>query len=154
MHRYIPVIAKWAGSDRIVEKPVIHRERKYGKTKFGIERFINGFLDLMSITFVGKYGKRPMHLFGTLGVLSFFFGILLLIYLTITKTIFGVVGMTDRPIFYLGILTIISTQLFVASRFLGELIARNGTERNTYSIGENKYLASFLLIENGNKLHI
>ena len=136
MHRYIPVIAKWAGFDKITEKAVQHQERKYGKTKFGIERFVNGFLDLMSITFVGRYGKRPMHLFGTLGVLSFFFGILILIYLTITKTIFGVVGMTNRPIFYLGILTIIvGTQLFVAG-FLGELIARNGADRNHYSIGE------------------
>ena len=136
MHRYIPVIAKWAGFGKITEKAVQHQERKYGKTKFGIERFVNGFLDLMSITFVGRYGKRPMHLFGTLGVLSFFFGILILIYLTITKTIFGVVGMTNRPIFYLGILTIIvGTQLFVAG-FLGELIARNGADRNHYSIGE------------------
>lgn len=136
MHRYIPVIAKWAGFDKITEKPVAHQERKYGVTKFGLERFVNGFLDLMSITFVGRYGKRPMHLFGTLGVLSFFFGILILIYLTITKTIFGVVGMTNRPIFYLGILTIIvGAQLFVAG-FLGELIARNGADRNQYNIGE------------------
>lgn len=136
MHRYIPVIAKWSGFDKITEKPVQHQERKYGKTKFGVERFINGFLDLMSITFVGRYGKRPMHIFGTLGVLSFFFGILILIYLTITKTIFGVVGMTDRPIFYLGILTIIvGTQLFVAG-FLGELIARNGADRNHYVISD------------------
>ena len=136
MHRYIPVIAKWSGFDRITEKVVQHRERKYGKTKFGLERFVNGFLDLMSITFVGRYGKRPMHLFGTLGVLSFFFGILILIYLTVTKTIFGVVGMTNRPIFYLGILTIIvGTQLFVAG-FLGELIARNGYDRNKYNIDD------------------
>ena len=136
MHRYIPVIAKWAGFNRIAEKPVTHQERKYGKTKFGVERFVNGFLDLMSITFVGRYGKRPMHIFGTLGVLSFFFGILILIYLTITKTIFGIVGMTDRPVFYLGILSIIvGMQLFVAG-FLGELIARNGVDRNHYNIDE------------------
>jgi glycosyltransferase involved in cell wall biosynthesis len=136
MHRYIPVIAKWAGFDRITEKAVQHRERKYGVTKFGIERFVNGFLDLMSITFVGRYGKRPMHIFGTLGVLSFFFGFLILIYLTITKTFFGVVGMTNRPIFYLGILSVITgVQLFVAG-FLGELIARNGSERNFYHISD------------------
>ncbi len=136
MHRYIPVIAKWAGFERITEKSVQHQERKYGKTKFGMERFVNGFLDLMSITFVARYGKRPMHIFGTLGVASFFFGILILIYLTITKTIFGIVGMTNRPIFYLGILTIIvGAQLFVAG-FLGELIARNGADRNQYYIGE------------------
>lgn len=136
MHRYIPVIAKWAGFDRITEKAVQHRERKYGVTKFGIERFVNGFLDLMSITFVGRYGKRPMHIFGTLGVLSFFFGFLILIYLTITKTFFGIVGMTNRPIFYLGILSVITgVQLFVAG-FLGELIARNGSERNYYLISD------------------
>lgn len=136
MHRYIPVIAKWAGFNKITEKAVQHQERKYGKTKFGLERFVNGFLDLMSITFVGRYGKRPMHIFGTLGVLSFFFGILILIYLTITKTVFGIVGMTNRPIFYLGILTIIvGAQLFVAG-FLGELIARNGADRNHYHISD------------------
>lgn len=136
MHRYIPVIAKWAGFDKITEKPVQHRERKYGTTKFGLERFINGFLDLMSITFVGRYGKRPMHLFGTLGVLSFFFGFLILVYLAVTKIFFGVVGMTNRPVFYLGILTVIvGAQLFVAG-FLGELIARNGSDRNQYFISD------------------
>lgn len=136
MHRYIPVIAKWAGFTRITEKAVQHRERKYGTTKFGLERFINGFLDLMSITFMSKYGKRPMHLFGTLGVLSFFVGFLILFYLTITKTIFGQVGIASRPVFYLGILTIIvGVQLFVAG-FLGELIARNGSEKNRYSISD------------------
>ncbi|MBK6273297.1 MAG: glycosyltransferase family 2 protein [Saprospirales bacterium] len=136
MHRYIPVIAKWSGYDKITEKAVQHQERKYGKTKFGLERFVNGFLDLMSITFVGRFGKRPMHLFGTLGILSFLLGVFILIYLTITKTVFGVVGMTNRPIFYLGILTIIvGAQLFVAG-FLGELIARNGADRNHYNIGE------------------
>jgi len=136
MHRYIPVIAKWAGFTRITEKAVQHRERKYGTTKFGLERFINGFLDLMSITFMSKYGKRPMHLFGTLGVLSFFAGFLILFYLTITKTIFGQVGIASRPVFYLGILTIIvGVQLFVAG-FLGELIARNGSEKNRYSISD------------------
>ena len=136
MHRYIPVIAKRSGFDKIGEKAVQHQERKYGITKFGAERFVNGFLDLMSITFLARFGKRPMHIFGTLGVLSFFMGVLILIYLTITKTIFGQVGMTNRPVFYLGILTIIvGTQLFVAG-FLGELIARNGSDRNQYSIGE------------------
>ncbi|HNC72476.1 MAG TPA: glycosyltransferase family 2 protein [Chitinophagales bacterium] len=137
MHRYIPVIAKWAGFDKITEKAVQHQERKYGVTKFGIERFVNGLLDLMSITFVGKYGKRPMHLFGTLGVLSFFFGVLILVYLTVLKLIFSSeVSLTNRPSFYLAMLTVIvGTQLFVAG-FLGELIARNGVERNTYSIGE------------------
>lgn len=136
MHRYIPVIAKWAGFSKITEKPVQHQKRKYGVTKFGVDRFINGFLDLMSITFVGKFGKRPMHLFGTLGTLSFIFGFIILLYLTFTKTIFGQAGMTSRPIFYLGILTvIIGTQLFLAG-FLGELVARTSSERNHYNIKE------------------
>lgn len=136
MHRYIPVIAKWAGFDRIGEKVVQHQARKYGTTKFGMDRFINGFLDLMSITFVGRFGKRPMHLFGTLGTLSFFVGFIILLYLSFTKTFFGTVGMTSRPIFYLGLLTIvIGVQLFVAG-FLGELISRNGSERNHYGIAE------------------
>jgi hypothetical protein len=136
MHRYIPVIAKWAGFDKITEKVVQHQARKYGTTKFGMDRFINGFLDLLSITFVGRFGKRPMHLFGVLGTLSFFLGFLILLYLSFTKAFFGQVGMTDRPIFYLGILTIvIGVQLFVAG-FLGELISRNGSERNHYNISE------------------
>ncbi|MCB9032622.1 MAG: glycosyltransferase [Chitinophagales bacterium] len=136
MHRYIPVIAKWSGYPKITEKVVQHQKRKYGTTKFGIERFVNGFLDLLSITFVGRFGKRPMHLFGTLGTLSFLLGFAILLYLTITKTFYSKVGMTDRPIFYLGILTvIIGTQLFVAG-FLGELISRNGSDRNYYNISE------------------
>jgi hypothetical protein len=136
MHRYIPVIAKWAGFTKIGEKVVQHQVRKYGATKFGMDRFINGFLDLMSITFVGRFGKRPMHLFGTLGTLSFLLGFVILLYLTFTKAFFGKVGMTDRPIFYLGILTIvIGVQLFVAG-FLGELISRNSPERNHYGIAE------------------
>ena len=136
MHRYIPVIAKWAGYSKITEKPVKHQKRKYGVTKFGIERFINGFLDLLSITFVGRFGKRPMHLFGVLGTLSFFFGFVILIYMAYSKLILGEAGMANRPLFYLGILTVIvGTQLFLAG-FLGELIARNSNERNLYNIKE------------------
>ena len=136
MHRYIPVIAKWAGFDKIGEKVVQHQARKYGTTKFGMTRFVNGFLDILSITFVGRFGKRPMHLFGTLGTLSFILGFLILLYLSFTKAFFDQVGMTDRPIFYLGILTIvIGVQLFVAG-FLGELISRNGHDRNHYGIAE------------------
>lgn len=136
MHRYIPVIAKWAGYSKITEKPVKHQKRKYGVTKFGIERFINGFLDLLSITFVGRFGKRPMHLFGVLGTLSFFFGFVILIYMAYSKLILGVAGMANRPLFFLGILTVIvGTQLFLAG-FLGELIARNSNERNLYNIKE------------------
>lgn len=134
MHRYIPVIAKWNGFKRITEKPVQHQARKYGVSKFGLNRFINGFLDLLSITFVGRFGKRPMHIFGTLGTLSFLFGFAILIYLSLTKTVYGKAGIADRPIFYLGILTVIvGTQLFVAG-FLGELLVRNSVDRNHYHI--------------------
>ncbi len=136
MHRYIPVIAKWAGYSKITEKPVKHQKRKYGVTKFGLERFMNGFLDLLSITFVSRFGKRPMHLFGVLGTLFFFFGFVILIYMAYAKLILGEAGMASRPLFYLGILTVIvGTQLFLTG-FLGELIARNSNERNLYNIKE------------------
>ncbi|MCL6524904.1 MAG: glycosyltransferase family 2 protein [Thermoflavifilum sp.] len=136
MHRYIPVIAKWAGFTRIGEKVVQHRPRKYGHSKFGWERFINGFLDLLSIVFVGRFGKRPMHFFGTLGTLAFLFGFAIALYLTIAKFIFLQYRMTERPIFYLALLAMImGTQLFLAG-FLGELITRNAPERNQYLIEE------------------
>lgn len=136
MHRYIPVLAKWAGFNKIGEKVVQHRERKYGVTKFGIERFVNGFLDLLSISFVSRFGKRPMHLFGTLGVLSFFLGFLILLYLSISKIFFTQMGMTQRPLFFLGVITIIvGVQLFLTG-FIAELVIRNSTERNNYLIRE------------------
>ena len=137
MHRYIPVIAKWAGFKKIGEQVVQHQERKFGVTKFGLERFINGFLDLLSILFVTRFGKRPMHLFGTLGTLSFFIGAGILIYLSISKLFFDVTGMTDRPLFYFGILTLmVGVQLFSAG-FVAELVSRNAPDRNTYKIKEN-----------------
>ena len=134
MHRYIPVIAKWAGFRNISEKPVNHQARKYGVSKFGWERFVNGFLDLASIMFVGKYGKKPMHIFGFWGSIVFFIGFIIGIYLTIAKIAFHQYKMTDRPLFYMGIVCIImGTQLFLAG-FLGELIARNASDRNHYNI--------------------
>lgn len=134
MHRYIPVLAKWAGFKKIGEKVVQHRARKYGTTKFGWERFVNGFLDLLSITFVSKFGKRPMHLFGLLGSLSFFIGFLIALYLTYAKFVHQAYRMTDRPVFYFGLFfMIIGTQLFLAG-FLGEMIARTGHDRNNYQI--------------------
>lgn len=134
MHRYVPVLAKWAGFRKIGEKVVEHRPRKYGVTKFGWSRFINGFLDLMTIFFVGKFGKRPMHFFGLWGTIAFFFGLVTFIYLTISKFFFDVTGMTQRPLFFFAILSmIIGTQLFLAG-FIGELIARNAPERNHYLI--------------------
>jgi glycosyltransferase involved in cell wall biosynthesis len=134
MHRYIPLLAKWAGFTRIGEKEVVHYPRKYGVTKFGWERFINGFLDLLSIIFVARFGKRPMHLFGTLGLISFFAGFLILLYLSIGKIFFDVTKMTERPIFYLGLITmVIGVQLFL-SGFLAELISRNAHDRNAYQV--------------------
>jgi hypothetical protein len=134
MHRYIPVLAKWAGFKKIGEKVVEHRPRKYGVTKFGWERFINGFLDLFSIMFVGKFGKRPMHFFGLWGTFFFLFGLVVFVYLTLSKFLFDHTGLTQRPLFFFAILAmIIGTQLFLAG-FIGELIARNSSERNSYLI--------------------
>jgi glycosyltransferase involved in cell wall biosynthesis len=134
MHRYVPVLAKWAGFRKIGEKVVEHRPRKYGVTKFGWDRFVNGFLDLLTIFFVGKFGKRPMHFFGLWGTVSFAFGSIVFLYLTITKFFFDVTGMTERPLFFFAILAMImGTQLFLAG-FIGELITRNSSERNFYLI--------------------
>lgn len=134
MHRYIPVISKWAGFDKIGEKVVAHQARKYGSSKFGLERLVNGFLDLMSITFVGKFGKRPMHFFGALGTLFMVIGFIILFYLSIEKLFYSTAGIATRPLFYFGILTlIVGTQLFVTG-FLAELITRNAPERNNYQI--------------------
>jgi glycosyltransferase involved in cell wall biosynthesis len=134
MHRYIPLIAKWAGYNKIGEKIVEHRARKYGKSKFGLERFVNGFLDLASIMFVGKFGKRPMHFFGTWGTISFLFGFLVFTYLTISKFFLDKTGMTQRPLFFFAILAmIIGTQLFLTG-FIAELITRNAPGRNFYLI--------------------
>lgn len=141
MHRYIPVIAKWAGFSRIGEKVVEHRARKYGTTKFGLERFVNGFLDLLSIMFVAKFGKRPMHLFGTLGTLLFMLGFFLAAWLGISK-LWSVYNneyarlITNRPSFYIALTCmILGTQLFLAG-FISELIGRNSPERNHYLIQE------------------
>ena len=134
MHRYIPVLAKWAGFKKIGEKVVEHRKRKYGKTKFGWERFVNGFLDLASITFVGKYGKRPMHFFGLWGTLFLIVGFLMVLYLIISKVVDPEISLTNRPSFYISLTAmVIGTQLFMAG-FIGELISRNAPGRNAYLI--------------------
>ena len=139
MHRYIPVIAKWAGFRKIAEKEVQHRERKYGTTKFGLERFVNGFLDLLTIFFVSKFSKKPMHFFGVLGTLFFIGGFLVTVYLLAEKIIDSIHnidhrGVTDQPLFYLALVaTIIGVQLFLAG-FIGEMISRNASERNVYGI--------------------
>ncbi|WP_440133143.1 glycosyltransferase family 2 protein [Chitinophaga sancti] len=134
MHRYIPVIAKWNGFRNIGEKVVEHRARKYGVSKFGLERFINGFLDLATIMFIGKFGKRPMHLFGALGTMFFTIGFLIAAYLGYEKLFHDVYKMTERPIFFLALLAmIIGSQLFLAG-FIGELVTRNAVERNDYLV--------------------
>ena len=138
MHRYIPVIAKWAGFSRIGEKVVEHQARKYGKSKFGMNRFINGFLDLMSIMLVGKFGKRPMHFFGAIGTFTFMVGFAILAYLSIIKVFDGITRISDRPIFFFGIIAlIIGSQLFLTG-FLAELLVRNSTTRNQYKIAESQ----------------
>ncbi len=136
MHRYIPVLAKWAGFRKIGEKVVEHRKRKYGITKFGWDRFVNGFLDLATITFVGKFGKRPMHFFGLWGTLCFLLGFGISIFLIVSKLIDSNYTITNRPAFYVALaVMIIGSQLFLAG-FIGELISRNAPERNFYLIEE------------------
>ncbi|MGV8945982.1 MAG: glycosyltransferase family 2 protein [Lutibacter sp.] len=136
MHRYIPVLAKNAGFNKITEKVVAHQARKYGVTKFGMERFINGFLDLITIWFLSKFGKRPMHLFGLLGTITFFIGFCFALYLGIDKLLFNPTGrlITERPQFYMALTAmIIGTQLFLAG-FLGEIVLRTKSDTKRYSI--------------------
>ena len=138
MHRYIPVLAKNAGFSKIGERVVKHQARKYGKTKFGMERFINGFLDLLTIWFVSRFGKRPMHLFGALGVLMFLIGFGFAIYLGIDKLFINKFGrlITDRPQFYISLIAmVIGTQLFLAG-FLGEILIRSKKEEKRYIVSE------------------
>ena len=138
MHRYIPVLAKNAGFNRITEKVVQHQARKYGVTKFGMSRFINGFLDLITISFLSHFGKRPMHFFGSLGVLMFFIGFLFSAYLGIDKLFINPNGrlIADRPQFYLALTTmLIGTQFFIAG-FLGEIILKTKNNEECYKISE------------------
>jgi len=139
MHRYIPVLAKNAGFTKIGEKVVQHQARKYGKTKFGMERFINGFLDLVTIWFISKFGKRPMHFFGSLGVLMLLIGFCFAVYLGIDKLFINPAGrlITDRPQFYIALVTmIIGTQFFVAG-FMGEMVLRSKKDSNRYTVKED-----------------
>ncbi len=141
MHRYIPVIAKWTGFTKIGEKVVQHRERKYGVTKFGLDRFINGPLDLMSIMFVSKFGKRPMHFFGVWGMLMLLAGGMVAMWLIGEKIYFNFQNIqprnvTDQPLFYFALTSaIMGSQMFLAG-FLGELISRNANDRNNYLIDQ------------------
>ncbi len=142
MHRYIPYLSKNAGFSNIGEKVVVHRARKFGKSKFGMNRFVNGFLDLLSLWFLSRFGKKPMHFFGLIGSLTFLIGAIISIYLIIQKIITQSKGLpfravTDQPLFYISLVAlIIGMQLFL-SGFLAELISRNSSERNHYKIKKN-----------------
>jgi glycosyltransferase involved in cell wall biosynthesis len=134
MHRYIPILSKWAGFKNIGEKIVVHQKRKYGKTKYGLDRFYKGYLDLLSITFTTRFGKRPMHFFGSWGTLIFLAGLVIAGYLAYEKFFLQGFKMTERPLFYFGLLAmVLGTQLFVGG-FLGELISRTAADRNNYII--------------------
>ncbi len=139
MHRYIPYLAKNAGYTRITEKPTRHAKRKFGKSKFGMNRFVNGFLDLLSLWFLSTFGKKPMHFFGYSGILTFLIGFVLTIWVIADKLVAQGKGLpyrpvTDQPLFFLALLTIVIGVLFFLAGFLGEMIARSSSERNHYNI--------------------
>ncbi|CCY34722.1 glycosyl transferase family 2 [Alistipes sp. CAG:831] len=139
MHRYIPYIAKNAGFTKIGEKVVVHRKRKYGRSKFGMSRFFNGFLDLMTIWFLSGFGKKPMHIFGVWGIISFLIGFVIAVWLIVDKVISQVNGLrfrsvTDQPLFYLALVAILVGFMLFLTGFLGELVSRNSATRNEYKI--------------------
>ena len=141
MHRYIPYLAKNAGFERITEKPVHHQKRKYGKSKFGLERFVNGFLDLLSLWFLSTFGKKPMHFFGFTGILMFLAGFVIAVWLIVAKLIHQAGGMhfrpvTDQPLFYLALLAVVLGVMLFLEGFICEMISRTSTERNKYNIKE------------------
>lgn len=133
MHRYIPVIAKWAGFSKIGEKVVQHRKREFGVTKFGMNRFINGYLDLLSIMFMSKFGKQPMHIFGAVGSVSFLFGLISLIVVVIMRFA-GRIALTNSVWFYMSMMFVVLGALLFVAGFLGELVCRNSSTRNQYLI--------------------
>ena len=141
MHRYIPYLAKNAGFERITEKPVHHQKRKYGKSKFGLERFVNGFLDLLSLWFLSTFGKKPMHFFGFTGILMLLAGFVIAVWLIVAKLIHQAGGMhfrpvTDQPLFYLALLAVVLGVMLFLAGFICEMISRTSTERNKYNIKE------------------
>lgn len=142
MHRYIPVIAKWAGFGKIGEKVVIHQKRKHGVSKFGWNRFINGYLDLLTVSFMSKFGKKPMHFFGSLGSLSFLVGIVITIVLIAQKLyrishhVASFRQVTDQPLFYLALLAMVFGLMLFLAGYLAELVVRNGSDRNKYLISD------------------
>lgn len=139
MHRYIPYLAKNAGYTRIGEKPVHHEKRKYGKSKFGMNRFVNGFLDLMSLWFLSTFGKKPMHFFGYSGIFMFLVGFVMTVWVIVAKLVHQAQGVrfravTDQPVFYLALLAVVLGVMLFLAGFIGELISRNSVERNKYNI--------------------
>lgn len=141
MHRYIPYLAKNAGFDKIGEKPVHHQKRKYGKSKFGLERFVNGLLDLMSLSFLSRFGKKPMHFFGTSGILMFIVGFVMTVWIIAAKLIHQSQGLryravTDQPLFYLALVALVLGVMLFLAGFIGEMVSRNAPGRNDYNIRE------------------
>ena len=141
MHRYIPYLAKNAGFTKIGEMPVHHQKRKYGKSKFGMSRFMNGFLDLMSLWFLSTFGKKPMHFFGYSGIFMFLVGFVMTVWIIVTKLVrqshgLGYRAVTDQPLFYLALLAVVLGVMLFLAGFIGEMIARSGSERNKYNIRE------------------
>ena len=137
MHRYIPIIARAEGFSKIGEKVVIHQKRKYGVTKFGLDRFIKGYLDLLSINFVSRFSQRPMHFFGSVGTVIFLIGFVIATYLAYAKFFMDGYRMTERPLFYFGLLAmLVGTQLFLAG-FLAEMISRVSREKSSYQISDS-----------------
>lgn len=141
MHRYIPYLAKNAGFGKIGEKPVHHQKRKYGKSKFGLERFVNGLLDLMSLSFLSRFGKKPMHFFGTSGILMFIVGFVMTVWIIAAKLIHQSQGLryravTDQPLFYLALVALVLGVMLFLAGFIGEIVSRNAPGRNDYNISE------------------
>ena len=141
MHRYIPYLAKNAGYGKIGEIPVHHQKRKYGKSKFGMNRFVNGFLDLLSLWFLSTFGRKPMHFFGYTGIFMFLVGFVMTVWIIVAKLVHQAQGIryravTDQPLFYLALLAVVLGVMLFLAGFIGEMIARSGSERNKYNIKE------------------
>ena len=141
MHRYIPYLAKNAGFTKIGELPVHHQKRKYGKSKFGMSRFVNGFLDLLSLWFLSTFGKKPMHFFGYTGLFMFLVGFVMTVWIIVAKLVHQAQGIryravTDQPLFYLALLAVVLGVMLFLAGFIGEMIARSGSERNKYNVKE------------------
>ena len=139
MHRYIPYLAKNAGFSKIGEKPVVHQKRKFGKSKFGMDRFVNGFLDLMSLWFLSRFGGKPMHFFGTSGIAMFLVGFVMAVWIIVEKLVLQGHGLkfrpvTDQPLFYLALVALVLGVMLFLAGFLGEMVSRSATGRNSYQI--------------------